>query len=71
MSGICKAIDENLDRNWTKDNVLRAAKQLVILKQKEPEWIDYDGKRIYEAVIDCGNINSAATSPLTSATCCS
>ena len=22
--------------------------------QEKPEWIDYNGKRIYEAVIECG-----------------
>ena len=25
------------------------------IPQEEPEWIEYEGKRIYEAVIDCGD----------------
>ncbi len=29
VSGICKEIDENLDRDWTKDGVLKAAKSII------------------------------------------
>ena len=32
VSGICKEIDENLDRDWTKDGVQQAAKNIIAKK---------------------------------------
>ena len=32
VSGVCKEIDENLDRNWTKDGVQEAAKNIIAKK---------------------------------------
>ena len=39
VSGVCKEIDENLDRDWTKDGVQQAAKSIIAKKTNLSESI--------------------------------